>query len=752
MDEYGSLGVHLTHIGVLFDFYSGWAPPRHLYTADVYRVWGNLAFASDDFWAHAVMGLLFPRYQDSSYYHDERGFNTGTPFGDGMDALLTDVPSFILERYPVVIVATRLRAMRREVAAKLTQYIESGGILIMTAEASESLGLPLLGAMVPSMEPSVCTDVLAGAAIDVDGITVREASHVEAVLCPIVSRAGSSSKVVASVGGVPAAVQVTPSAGDKGGSLLLLASSGVAAKPAVALPLRAQHTPLPNIPPQNYEPDEIPLDNPFPMLNHVRSLLEPLLASQTPFDVATRKNDTRDLSVIVSRVNSQHYIVAVANNGLEELPLNISSRLGRISKITEIPLHDAPGGHHAIGPQTPGYLPSPPCPCGLFHGVCPCVVPMCTLDPTTNPRGVPCHNHTNTTARYDVGTSGDGTIAGLDQRLFAVSIVDGAATADEIASAPYPKRPVRRALPLPLGAVGASMQEQLLLRPSFFEKWDSAVVDYRYVAQRTAESLATEGRWAYKQGLRVIVDFSSGLNMFPDLRLINNSVEDYTRSLETMESVLSKMATLVNASTASQNDARYSADAIVTLHMTGGDGSYVAESHPDFVRSYKRLTAYAAPLQITLHLRVGAQQGFGWGFHRSEASLFPKPPHNLSAAVSFLEQVGDVPNFKIALPTAPLLQSGVLAADVSRTVKSIAQVGMIMAATPVREPLQGVPLSPYGPLARCDNACVAAMRPLLAIARKSGAIVVADASLPTETELHQDAAYLEATMLDRLAD
>jgi hypothetical protein len=150
VQEHGSLGVHLTHIAVLFDFFSGWAPPRHLYTADVYRVWGNLAFAPDDFWAHGVMRMLFPRYEDASYYHDERGFNTGTPFGDGMDALLTDVPSFVLQRYPVVIVATRLRAMRREIAAKLTRYILDGGILIMTAEASESLGLPILGAMVPS--------------------------------------------------------------------------------------------------------------------------------------------------------------------------------------------------------------------------------------------------------------------------------------------------------------------------------------------------------------------------------------------------------------------------------------------------------------------------------------------------------------------------------------------------------------------------------------------------------------------------
>ena len=102
------------------------------------------------------------------------------------------------------------------------------------------------------------------------------------------------------------------------------------------------------------------------------------------------------------------------------------------------------------------------------------------------------------------------------------------------------------------------MQEQILLRPSFFERFDTVVVDYRYLEQHTADALAKEGSWAFKQRLRVIVDFSSGINMFPDLRLINNSAADYARSMLTMESVLSKMATLVNASTATENFARYS--------------------------------------------------------------------------------------------------------------------------------------------------------------------------------------------------
>ena len=46
---------------------------------------------------------------------DEKGFQTATPYGDGTDILLCDAPAFILARYPVLVVASRLRSTKREV-------------------------------------------------------------------------------------------------------------------------------------------------------------------------------------------------------------------------------------------------------------------------------------------------------------------------------------------------------------------------------------------------------------------------------------------------------------------------------------------------------------------------------------------------------------------------------------------------------------------------------------------------------------
>ena len=64
---------------------------------------------------------------------DETGFQTATPYGDGTDILLSDAPVFILARYPVLVVASRLRSTKRELREKLSTYVESGGMLVLTA-------------------------------------------------------------------------------------------------------------------------------------------------------------------------------------------------------------------------------------------------------------------------------------------------------------------------------------------------------------------------------------------------------------------------------------------------------------------------------------------------------------------------------------------------------------------------------------------------------------------------------------------
>ena len=130
--EHGQPGVMHTPVALLLDFYSGWTFPRHLYWVDVYRVWGNLPYEPGDYLTDAVLDLLYPGYQNSSYFHDESGFIAPTPYGDLADCLLSDAPLWVLERYPVVIVAGELRG-GREVRDKLQAYAERGGHVVITA-------------------------------------------------------------------------------------------------------------------------------------------------------------------------------------------------------------------------------------------------------------------------------------------------------------------------------------------------------------------------------------------------------------------------------------------------------------------------------------------------------------------------------------------------------------------------------------------------------------------------------------------
>ena len=100
------LGTHITNVAVLADFMTGFQPPRNLYTQAAYRVWGIIPFASGDFWLSNLLDLVYPGYIDASYYHDERGFSTPTPYTDTADVLLSDCASDLLARYPIILLAS----------------------------------------------------------------------------------------------------------------------------------------------------------------------------------------------------------------------------------------------------------------------------------------------------------------------------------------------------------------------------------------------------------------------------------------------------------------------------------------------------------------------------------------------------------------------------------------------------------------------------------------------------------------------
>ena len=497
--EQGQPGVMHTPVALLLDFYSGWTFPRHLYWMDVYRVWGNLPYEPGDYLTDAVLDLLYPGYQNSSYFHDESGFIAPTPFGDLADCLLSDAPLWVLERYPVVIVAGELQG-GREVRDKLQAYAERGGHVVITA--------------------------------------------------------GNLAKLPGGLAGRTEASNATVACG-RGRVTFFASPFGVKPQPLPDQPLRSEI--------------DKPLPKPYALEPGVRSRLEQILRSQQLFHLRGE-----GLSLITSRKQAGGYTLGIANNTWREQPFRLESLCGPIESLRELPLDQSEKG--AVG-QTP--------------------------------IGVDA---------AQLGTSGEGKIAGGDVRIFALKVKETGV--DEIPHAKPPSRPHDRFLTL---RRATSIKEEILARPTFFEHFDGVCVDWRILREREQAALQKEARWLKRQGVRIIADLSSGLNLYPTLRLLTNIPADYEASMAVWADVLAKMEILG------------AKDLVFTLHRDPENNFTGEQANAGYTSTLTNLAAQAAARGVTLHLRLGPG----------------KPPRNFAEAFHYLAPV-DAPNLKLAVETAML--------------------------------------------------------------------------------------------------
>jgi hypothetical protein len=452
--EQGQPGVMHTPVALLLDFYAGWSFPRHLYTDKLYRVWGNLPYEPGDYLTDGILDLLYPGYQNSSYYHDESGFVAPTPYGDIADCLLSDAPLWLLKRYPVVIVAGELKASR-ELFAKLWTYAREGGHLVITGENLRRLDQSQ--AHPDAAKPNS------------PAVTTAYGHQLDEL--PFTAFAGWSEpagEVLAKQGRLTLAD--TRPLGE-GRITVFRTPFGVTSQPQWAKPLS--------------EIDK-PLITPYPLLRHVRAVLDHILRAQMLFEAGD------GLSLITCRKGPGDYTLGIFNNSWRELPFKITSRAGPLQSISELPLD-------CSAQSAPGYTPE-------------------GIDPLA------------------LGRNTASTIAGGDVRIFALRVKETGVV--EIAQAKPPTRPLGRVLPL---RRATSIKEEILARPCFFQHFDGVVVDWRYLHEREQAALAQEARWLRRQGLRVYVDLSSGVNLYPDLRLANNLAADYAASMDAITDVLAKM-------------------------------------------------------------------------------------------------------------------------------------------------------------------------------------------------------------------
>jgi hypothetical protein len=569
--EHGPLGVLHTPVALLLDFYAGWTFPRHLYTDRLYRVWGNLPYEPGDFETDALLHLLYPGYADSSYFHDETGFITATPYGDIADCLLSDAPLWLLARYPVLILAGDLRGSR-ELRDKLEAYAAGGGVLVLTAANLRALGGSLAGA--------ACAHAFPDAR---ETWRLNEASTsqpLEMLPLSFPSNAVWLAEAPATPR-MPLAIRVPCGRGH----VIVLASRFGAMREGQAATI-GSHV-------------DQPLERPWSMYGFAREILASLLQQQRLFEADPR------LALLTCRKGRGEYTVGILNNTWRELPLRLQSHCGEILSQRELPLDQAEK-------SAVGYLPE-----GLEGSA--------------------------------LGRTTATTIAGGDVRVFAMHVKETGV--EEIPHLKPPARPAAVLLPL---RAPRGIKEEVLQRPTFFEHFGGVVVDWRYLHERETAALARESAWIKRQGLRVAVDLSPGVNLYPALRLIDNLPEDYSASMSAVTNALAKMQVLG------------ATDLLFSLHRRPENNFTAEQTAKAFETTLKMLAAEASSRRVALHLRLA----------------FGKPPGNLAEAVALLDRVGAT-NLKLAPSTALLVVESVKPETAARLLRD--KVGFWLASAPRKD-------------------------------------------------------------------
>ena len=326
MEQQGSLGTHVATVALYLDFFSGFAPPRHLYTGNLYRVWGNLPYMEGDHLADGVLRLVYPQYQDSSYFHNETGFSSPTPYGDTLDALLSDAPLSVLLQYDSVVVAGDLIG-GREVRDNLEGFVLAGGNLVVTAGNLARLPGGILGVNTSL----ACEYVSAGAKVILQGgETLTEPYNMS--VCGL-AFPGNASVLASLADGTALAVELPLASG---GSLTVFASP-------YAVSATEQGQPRSQV--------DQTLASPRPLLEHACHLLHAILSRAALF------SSTANLTLTVSHTGGRDFHVLVSNPELREQPLKLVCGQAAISKLQEVALDQAEKGQ--VGYLPDGYQGSP---------------------------------------------------------------------------------------------------------------------------------------------------------------------------------------------------------------------------------------------------------------------------------------------------------------------------------------------------------------------------------------------------------
>ena len=288
-----------TPIALLWDFYAGWAPPRHLYTGDTYLVWGNMPYKNGDHQIDLLFRELYPDYPDGGFFHNEQGFLTATPCGDSFDVILSDAPQEVLHRYQCVVLLGETH-IEGELLAKLERYLAQGGSLVACANQLGQGASTLFGVQIGPVEEAHHA-IVEGHPWPINEPRFR----MHRLQCAPGVRVLASTRQ-----GAPLAVKREC---ENGGSTLLFASEFFLSNPLLSLDKIRN------------EIDQ-PLLSPYAMLNHVKAILLPYLRS---FNLISVEGPPIQFLVNINE-QTDRLVVTLCNNRPEPWEGGIRPRRGRI--------------------------------------------------------------------------------------------------------------------------------------------------------------------------------------------------------------------------------------------------------------------------------------------------------------------------------------------------------------------------------------------------------------------------------------
>lgn len=324
VEERGQPGVLYTPFAVLLAQDNGFTMPRHLYTQNVYRSWGQMPYSQGDHQLHALFTLLYPGYENSGFFADERGFMTATPYGDSADVILTDHRPQTLHQYNLVVLGGE-QNIDAEQADKLKAFVEQGGTLITFAKQAKDadsadwqrfLGIKNLGAETKAEKPQVLVEGLEAPITELTSYAYYPASLLQ--------------KTRVEAEGADGQPLVIRKHQGKGQVLTFLSAYGLSGRAATGPITNKAEYLVPQV---------------YPFLKHVSLLLDKELRSQMLVDIKAN-----EVTSCVNLLDKNTLTVTLFNNSWQNQPYAITLNQGREVKRTQITVPDT-------DPAFPGYYP-----------------------------------------------------------------------------------------------------------------------------------------------------------------------------------------------------------------------------------------------------------------------------------------------------------------------------------------------------------------------------------------------------------